>query len=132
MTIMKIKELVDFEGTIEILAGQTLFVPVEIDMNRKLFKLIHGDKSKTDYVLSVWFSKRPFEDNFRYKNNKNRVYLQKNVALITSIKDSKFNDEQLPSVEAYTIEVDKGKYFYNIQNMTGSPMYFLINIEEVS
>jgi hypothetical protein len=129
---MKIEELTDFEGTIEILAGQTLFVPVEVDMNRKLFKLIHGDQSKTDYVLSVWFSRKPFENNFRYKNDKNRIYLQKNKALITSIKDNQFNDEQIPSIESYTIEVDKGKYFYNIQNMTGSPMYFLINIDEVS
>lgn len=129
---MKIEELTNFEGTIEILAGQTLFVPVEVDMNRKLFKLIHGDESKTDYVLSVWFSRKPFENNFRYKNDKNRIYLQKNKALITSIKDIQFINEQIPSIESYTIEVDKGKYFYNIQNMTGSPMYFLINIEEVS
>lgn len=100
-------------------------------MNRFIFNLFHIDQFKTDYVISTWFSTTPFENNIRYKNNKNRLYLQRSLPLVTSIKDRDYVNPQSTAIESYTIEVEKGKYYYNVQNMTGSPTLFKVTKEEV-
>lgn len=116
MILQKINE---FSGKVEFIAGQTLYYEIEVSNDRKIFVISDFDTSTQDNALQVWFSKKPFELNIRYKNYENRNNVQQNKPLQVSIVDINLNDTVDPKLDALTVEVPAGKYYINIQNMTG-------------
>lgn len=116
MILQKINE---FSGKVEFIAGQTLYYEVEISNDRKVFVISDFDTTTQDNALQVWFSEKPFELNIRYKNYENRNNVQQNKPLQVSIADINLNDTVDPKLDALTVEVPAGKYYINIQNMTG-------------
>lgn len=116
MILQKINE---FSGKVEFIAGQTLYYEVEISNDRKVFVISDFDSTTQDNALQVWFSEKPFELNIRYKNYENRNNVQQNKPLQVSIVDINLNDTVDPKLDALTVKVPAGKYYINIQNMTG-------------
>lgn len=116
MILQKINE---FSGKVEFIAGQTLYYEIEVLNDRKVFVISDFDTTTQDNALQVWFSEKPFELNIRYKNYENRNNVQQNKPLQVSIVDINLNDTVDPKLDALTVEVPAGKYYINIQNMTG-------------
>lgn len=116
MILQKINE---FSGKVEFIAGQTLYYEIEVLNDRKVFVISDFDTTTQDNALQVWFSEKPFELNIRYKNYENRNNVQQNKPLQVSIADINLNDTVDPKLDALTVEVPAGKYYINIQNMTG-------------
>lgn len=114
-------------------AGQTMYIPLNVNMNRQIFKLIHGDRTKQDFGLSTWFSKEIYYNNIKFNNRRPRVYLQQNTPLETSIHDLNFVNEVSESLDRYSVDVSiQGKYYYNVENMTGSEFTFVLSKEEIN
>lgn len=116
MILQKINE---FSGKVEFIAGQTLYYEIDVLNDRKVFVISDFDNTTQDNALQVWFSEKPFELNIRYKNYENRNNVQQNKPLQVSIVDINQNDTVDPKLDALTVEVPAGKYYINIQNMTG-------------
>lgn len=116
MILQKINE---FSGKVEFIAGQTLYYEIDVLNDRKVFVISDFDTTTQDNALQVWFSEKPFELNIRYKNYENRNNVQQNKPLQVSIIDVNVNDTVDPKLDALTVEVPAGKYYINIQNMTG-------------
>lgn len=129
---MLFEELTDFTEPILIGAGQTLYVPVTMNMNRLVFRLVHGDRTKQDYGMSTWFSKDVYYQNIKFNNKRTRLYLQQNTPLVTSIHDMNFDNSVDISLTQYSVDVAPGKYYYNVENMTGSEFTFALSMEEIT
>lgn len=113
-------------------AGQTLYIPIDVNMNRIVFRLIHGDKTKQDFGLSTWFAEDIYYNYLKFNNGRSRLYLQKNTPLETSIHDSNFTNIVDESLDKYSVDVEiQKKYYYNVENMTGSEFTFVLSKEEV-
>lgn len=116
---MLLKEITDFSGKVEFAAGQTLYYKVNVTENRTIFVISDFDTTTQDNALQVWFSKKPFEENIRYKNYENRNNVQQNKPLSVQIVDTLVSDDVQPVLDALSVEVPTGIYYINIQNMTG-------------
>lgn len=114
-------------------AGQTMYIPLNVNMNRILFRLIHGDRTKQDFGLSTWFSEDVYYKNIKFNNRRPRVYLQQNTPLETSIHDINFVNNVSDSLDKYSVDVSiQGKYYYNVENMTGSDFTFVLSKQEIN
>ena len=127
----RIIELTELDGIHEIHSYQTYYVPLVIEDNR--LKLIIRDVNliTQDLALSCWFSQDAYFRNIRF-NYKDRCSVQQTRQLEVSIKSDQYEiSEPSISLDAQTVSVPNGVYYFNIENRAGGKKRFTIQIEDL-
>ncbi len=127
----KLVPLTTLDSAVEIQNGQTKYHEIELEENlRVIYTITDGDATSQDYALSCWFSDRPYNFNIPFDGSSPRKSVQKNSPLRISIQHEihERNEEDV-QLDAYTIILPTGTYFFNVENRSGGEKTMTISQE---